>query len=99
MITNSRSLDQSSRSTVVGLQLDSVSILRKFIGFFDLLLSMALSEVVFVNCNQSLVFETMYLHHSQFVWYRLLFIVFSRYSYINTFSKISYQSSRKATPV
>jgi len=80
---------------ILGLQLDSVSILRKFIGLFDLLLSLALSEVVFVNCNKSLVFETMYLHYSQFVWYRFLFVLFSRYSYINTFSKISYQSSRK----
>lgn len=30
----------------------------------------------------------MKLHHSQFVWYRRLFVVFSRYTFVNTFQPI-----------
>jgi len=31
----------------------------------------------------ALVWKAMKAHHSQFVWYRRLFVVFSRYSYVN----------------
>ena len=36
--------------------------------------------------NPSLVWNAMKAHHSQFVWYRRLFVVFSRYSYANDFA-------------
>ncbi len=41
---------------------------------------------VYVNLNLPLVWQAMSSHSSQFVWYRRLFIIFSRYSYVNTFS-------------
>lgn len=31
-------------------------------------------------------FGSLSLHHSQFVWFRKLFIIFSRYTFVNTFN-------------
>lgn len=32
--------------------------------------------------------QAMAIHHSQFVWYRKLFVIFSRYAYMNTLFKL-----------
>jgi N-acetylglucosaminylphosphatidylinositol deacetylase len=45
--------------------------------------------------NPLLVWRAMKAHHTQFVWYRRLFIVFSRYSYINTLKSIDYSEEIK----
>lgn len=37
----------------------------------------------FMMLNPALVWRAMKAHHSQFVWYRKLFVIFSRYSYVN----------------
>mmetsp|Transcript_8546 Transcript_8546/g.16092 ORF Transcript_8546/g.16092 Transcript_8546/m.16092 type:complete len:141 (-) Transcript_8546:1013-1435(-) len=37
----------------------------------------------FMMLNPILVWRAMKAHHSQFVWYRKLFVIFSRYSYAN----------------
>jgi N-acetylglucosaminylphosphatidylinositol deacetylase len=79
-------LDESSHTLDV-LTLDSTNILRKFLGIFDIIFSGALSETVILNFNVSIVIRGLIAHWSQFVWYRLLFILFSRYSYLNTFTK------------
>ena len=42
--------------------------------------------ISFYMINPSLVWNAMKAHRSQFVWYRRLFVVFSRYSYANDFT-------------
>ena len=42
--------------------------------------------ISFYMINPSLVWNAMKAHRSQFVWYRRLFVVFSRYSYANDFA-------------
>ena len=37
-----------------------------------------------LNNSPGLTYQAMLAHASQFVWYRRLFIVFSRYTYVNT---------------
>jgi Uncharacterized proteins, LmbE homologs len=37
----------------------------------------------FMMLNPALVWRAMKAHHTQFVWYRKLFVIFSRYSYVN----------------
>jgi len=39
--------------------------------------------------NPYLVWRAMAAHHSQFVWYRRLSVIFSRYTYINDLNKLS----------
>ena len=42
------------------------------------------TKQTFIMVNPKLVWNTMKAHYTQFVWYRKLFVIFSRYSYINT---------------
>lgn len=74
---------------IVGYKLISTNDIRKFYGVFDLpfshICSYVFSNIMVVNFNLFLVMKGMHSHRSQNVWYRILFIIFSRYSYINTF--------------
>ncbi|GLE04297.1 hypothetical protein PINS_up013212 [Pythium insidiosum] len=73
--------------------LESTNIVRKYIGLLDALVHFpsptAASERMFVFLVRPWYnYRAMALHHSQFVWYRRLFVVFSRYTFINTFLPI-----------
>mmetsp|Transcript_21720 Transcript_21720/g.28120 ORF Transcript_21720/g.28120 Transcript_21720/m.28120 type:complete len:272 (+) Transcript_21720:185-1000(+) len=50
---------------------------------------------VFLNWNIFLAYNVMSAHRSQFVWYRRLFTVFSRYAYMNSWKKLGKQSKIK----
>ncbi|XP_045454121.1 N-acetylglucosaminyl-phosphatidylinositol de-N-acetylase [Melitaea cinxia] len=71
--------------------LDSVNILRKYLGFLDLPLSFLLSSKrYFLRWTESRrVTRAMKQHKSQMVWFRYLYIMFSRYMVINTLRKIN----------
>lgn len=75
---------------VVGLKLLSTNVMRKFLGFFDIIFSIFTSDHILLNYNLFQVFRGMAAHRSQNVWYRILFVLFSRYTYMNTFSSISW---------
>lgn len=63
--------------------LESTNILRKYIGLLDAVFSVW-APVVFVRLLPLGSFRAMKAHHSQFVWFRRLFVIFSRYGYLNT---------------
>ncbi|XP_034828008.1 N-acetylglucosaminyl-phosphatidylinositol de-N-acetylase [Maniola hyperantus] len=71
--------------------LDSVNILRKYLGFLDLPLSFVLSSKrYFLRWTESRrVTRAMKRHRSQMVWFRYLYVIFSRYMVINTLRKIN----------
>ncbi|XP_026755013.1 N-acetylglucosaminyl-phosphatidylinositol de-N-acetylase [Galleria mellonella] len=71
--------------------LDSVNILRKYLGFLDLPLSFVLSSKrYFLRWTESRrVIRAMKRHKSQMVWFRYLYVAFSRYMIINTLRRIS----------
>ncbi|XP_068623318.1 N-acetylglucosaminyl-phosphatidylinositol de-N-acetylase [Battus philenor] len=71
--------------------LDSVNILRKYMGFLDLPLSFVLSSKrYFLRWTESRrVVRAMKQHKSQMVWFRYLYVIFSRYMVINTLRKIN----------
>lgn len=66
--------------------LDSVNLCRKYTSIFDLLLSMTVSKYWFIlNWNDfRRIQRAMYAHQSQMIWFRRLYIYFSRYMVINT---------------
>lgn len=43
---------------------------------------------LYLNDSPGLTYRAMLAHASQFVWYRRLFILFSRYTYVNTLREI-----------
>lgn len=65
-------------------QLESVNLFRKYSSFIDIIWSM-LSDFMFTKFNMIDSFRTMAKHRSQFVYYRKLSILFSRYSLVNTY--------------
>ena len=82
------------------LELISTGFIRKYIGIFDAIFS-SLSQyyslnifyifrTCFYNLNLLANYKAMDKHKSQFVWYRKLFLIFSRYSYMNTLRIINY---------
>ncbi|KAL4111690.1 hypothetical protein PRIC1_003368 [Phytophthora ramorum] len=86
--------DDKETKVVRGWALESTNILRKYVGLLDTALSYWLSrrqdgekdERQFVFLGHPLWnYNAMALHQSQFVWYRRLFVAFSRYTFINTF--------------
>ncbi|XP_071448751.1 N-acetylglucosaminyl-phosphatidylinositol de-N-acetylase [Hetaerina americana] len=70
--------------------LDSINILRKYSSFFDAPISYLLSSYWYVVTlkEAGIIQEAMKAHKSQYVWFRKLFITFSRYIVINTLKEI-----------
>ena len=81
---------RESEIKIVGLKLQSTNVIRKFLGFFDVIFSIFTSDQMLLNYNLFQVLRGMAAHKSQNVWYRVLFVLFSRYSYVNTFASISW---------
>lgn len=73
---------------VRGWALESTSLVRKYVGVADAVVSTwtlpADGAFVFL-CRPWWNYAAMALHRSQFVWYRRLFVAFSRYTFVNTF--------------
>lgn len=76
------------RRSCLLITLESVSTTRKFLSAADYCLSLFNHDILIFQFAVLKVFQAMWAHYSQFVWYRFLFIMFSRYSFINTFKKI-----------
>lgn len=70
--------------------LASVGIMRKYSGMMDCALSLILSNHIFIlsPLEQQVLKTAMSKHGSQWVWFRKLYIYFSRYAYINTFTEL-----------
>lgn len=71
--------------------LESVNILRKYSVCVDLLLSHFTSQYIYVTSpeKRKMILEAMAQHSSQLLWYRKLYLLFSRYCYINTIRSVS----------
>jgi N-acetylglucosaminylphosphatidylinositol deacetylase len=82
-------------------QLDSVGLPRKFLGLLDLPLSLFHSvDAELFTGSPWASWQAMQQHPSQFVWFRRLFVVFSRYTYINTlrnFNHVLYPKNNRCT--
>lgn len=74
--------------------LESTNAARKLSGVLDFTTSLAESfidskdRVLFPSPNPLEVIKACRLHKSQFVWYRKLFVVFSRFTYMNTLRRM-----------
>ena len=70
--------------------LETTNVLRKYIGCLDTILSLFSETLVFTSFSPIAInYGAMTCHASQFVWYRHLFVIFSRYTFINTIKKKS----------
>lgn len=69
----------------------SVPILRKYSSIFDILTSLILREkLIFTPFhNVSKPYKAMFEHGSQLLWFRYLYISFSRYMFLNTIDALN----------
>ena len=76
--------------------LETVNILRKYISYWDINLVLP-SVHMLASFDPRPSFGSLSLHHSQFVWFRKLFIFFSRYTFVNTFNVFLLKANDPAT--
>ena len=71
--------------------LRSVNLLRKYSFLFDLPMSFLLSQVSYIASLSDwfVIQRAMAAHYSQYVWFRKLYMVFSRYVLINTYEQMN----------
>lgn len=79
-----------SDKPLLGVVLESTSLWRKYLGVFDIGTSLLQARndqqlVALVNTRPWRVYLAMAAHYTQFVWFRRLFVCFSRFTFINTF--------------
>lgn len=72
-------------------ELVTVNIIRKFIGAFDGIIT-GVDRLVFINSRFWINWKAMAIHRSQFVWFRWIYLIFSRYVYINHLNELAYPS-------
>jgi N-acetylglucosaminylphosphatidylinositol deacetylase len=74
-------------------QLETTNIARKYSGPLDIFWSMYrsgnASTPVAVSAAPLISYRAMQAHHSQFVWFRHLFVIFSRYTFMNTWTPVA----------
>lgn len=76
---------ESQAFAVDVMTLTSVSLVRKYLGFADIIMNNT-DELNYMCATPYHSYKAMSTHWSQFVWYRKLFTLFSRYSYCNSLS-------------
>jgi N-acetylglucosaminylphosphatidylinositol deacetylase len=74
-------------SGVKVFQLQSVNLLRKFIGLLDMIIS-STHPLCFFCASPIHAWRGMIAHKSQLVWFRRLYLSFSRYVHINTLNQL-----------
>jgi len=89
----SRTEHQQQHTALRAFVLETTNIVRKYAGVLDVPLS-SLSRVAFFAFEPLRVYRAMQAHASQLVWFRKLFIVFSRYTCVNTFQALSVGGNR-----
>uniref|UniRef100_A0A1I7TF40 N-acetylglucosaminylphosphatidylinositol deacetylase n=1 Tax=Caenorhabditis tropicalis TaxID=1561998 RepID=A0A1I7TF40_9PELO len=71
--------------------LDSIPLWRKYIGMLDAVFSFGRSPFFYMARFRDVAacWRAMWAHRTQLVWFRVLFIFFSRYVYMNSLRRIS----------
>lgn len=69
------------------LMLDTVPLPAKYLGVLSLMVPQCAGKPTAILFSPIAAFKAMWVHWSQLVWYRILFVFFSRYSYINTYTE------------
>eukprot|EP00834_Sanchytrium_tribonematis_P002571 NODE_82_length_22625_cov_0.476516.p12 type:complete len:189 gc:universal NODE_82_length_22625_cov_0.476516:12714-12148(-) len=70
--------------------LESVPLYRKYIGIYDLLFAAFSSNLIISSPKQAFTgYQAMLQHQSQLLWFRYLYLLFSRFIWIATFKKVN----------
>lgn len=70
-------------------ELVTTNIVRKFAGWLDFPISLVAADRIYISPSVGLARRALAQHESQLVWFRHLYIAFSRYAYFNTLRTIA----------
>ena len=73
---------------VSGMKLKSLNLYRKFSGILEILYALCCYEYVVVACGVWTALKGMYIHRSQNLFYRQIFVIISAFTYVNSFEPI-----------
>jgi N-acetylglucosaminylphosphatidylinositol deacetylase len=81
---------EAKATLVQGYKLQSTNVFRKFLGVFDLVFTFSSSSdaIIVTLMHFCLIWRAMCAHLSQLMWYRIFFIICSRFTYMNTLIEI-----------
>ena len=81
----------NSNPNIHGWSLVSTSVFRKFTFFLDIIPSVMSQNPLVLSSVQDYfsIRSAMKNHASQLVWYRMIYILFSRYMYMNDWKRIN----------
>eukprot|EP00347_Sterkiella_histriomuscorum_P003817 403362824 len=79
------------------LTLRTVGVIRKYIGYFDIY-SVMPDCLNYFCLTPKHAFTALSVHHSQFVWFRKLFTIFSRYAYLNSLDHYTHHPEQYGEP-
>jgi N-acetylglucosaminylphosphatidylinositol deacetylase len=79
------------------LTLESVSLFRKYLSYADSIFCSTMTHLIYFAPSPLDSHRALTHHDSQYVWFRKLFVLFSRYTFINTLT--SYKLRADAGPV
>lgn len=70
--------------------LHSTNVVRKYVSFLDIPISSIFFLTTFVSLPSEVLktWQAMWAHESQLVWFRKLYMLFSRYMYVNTLTEL-----------
>ena len=70
--------------------LESVNIIRKYVQLLDLPISLLSASYWYLLTydQKNNIKKAMAAHESQYVWFRKLYMIFSRYTFINTLQEV-----------
>eukprot|EP00752_Nemacystus_decipiens_P014157 g12589.t1 len=93
MLQTRGTANRGGNGTLDAFELVTTGMLRKYSGVLDMPWSLATTYgpplgASFLSFSARIAWAAMAAHHSQFVWYRRLFVIFSRYAYVNTFKRM-----------
>jgi len=81
--------------------LNSVSLVRKYLSLWDLPISLVICDLCYISDWEGIwrSYVAMQMHASQLVWFRRLYMLFSRYVVMNTLRRIAIQPDRSKKPL
>ena len=75
------------------MTLSTVNVCRKYLSYGDIQNINPL-EFNYFSFKPWVTFKALACHHTQFVWFRKLFIIFSRYTWVNSFRYYEHPNSK-----
>ena len=85
---------QSAKVDFKLMTLQSTNVIRKYMSYADIIFCEGYNGFHMFHWNPFDSLQAMLCHESQFVWFRRLFVIFSRYTFANSFTRYNIREKK-----